>query len=210
MYKEGSTTMSYDRDYFRKMVDMIDGAAKPAVNGARTQLSESTRQIVESKKRRVVAEAKKLAKLIENSDLTEAELNELFGGLGALGKKAVQAIGGAARGVGQGIAGAVDHAGQAIGGAARGVGQAASQAGQTLGKAGQKVAQTYQAGEKQAADAKTLKANIAAATNAMNTIATIQATLAKLPTAAAVVTKGDNATIGEIKAALQAVSTPPA
>lgn len=62
-----------------------------------------------------------------------AQINELFGGLGQLGKKAGQAIGGA-----------VKSAGQAIGGAAQKVNQA-------VGQAATNVKQTYYAGEKNAA-----------------------------------------------------------
>lgn len=62
-----------------------------------------------------------------------AQINELFGGLGQLGKKAVQ-------GIGSGI----KSAGQAIGGAAQKVNQA-------VGQAATNVKQTYYAGEKNSA-----------------------------------------------------------
>ena len=79
-----------------------------------------------------------------------AKLNELFGGLGALGRAAGSAIGKGVSAVGKGIGNAAVSAGQAVGGAvqrgAQAVGNAATGAAQAVGQAGQRVGQAVQQG----------------------------------------------------------------
>lgn len=73
-----------------------------------------------------------------------AQINELFGGLGQLGKKAVQGIGGGIKSAGQAIGGVAKNAMHAVG-------QAGKEVGQAVGQAATNVKQTYYAGEKNAA-----------------------------------------------------------
>ena len=79
-----------------------------------------------------------------------AKLNELFGGLGALGRAAGSAIGKGVSAVGKGIGNAATSAGQAVGGAvqrgAQAVGNAATSAAQAVGQASQRVGQAVQQG----------------------------------------------------------------
>lgn len=105
--------MHNDREYLRNLVDIIDGNASGKRN-----ITESKQSLLESKRSQALSEARNLAKLIESSDLTEEQLNELLAGLGALGRAAGNAIGGAAKKVGQ-----------AVGAGAQKVGQAAQRAG---------------------------------------------------------------------------------
>ena len=80
-----------------------------------------------------------------------AQLNELWGGLGALGKAAGKGIAGAAKGVGQAVGGAVKGAGQAIGNAAKGaynaVGNAANNVKTGVQNAAANIKKTYNQGE---------------------------------------------------------------
>lgn len=230
--------MNNDREYLRNLVNIIDGN-----NAPKKAITESKQSLLESKRSQALNEARNLAMLIENSELTEEQLNELLAGLGALGRAAGQAVSGAAKKFGKSVSGAAQRAGgaamsglektagamqaggeraaQAIGNVAlrgadaatntiqKGV-NAASAAAQKAGQAGQAAAQkvsgvaqqagqavksTYQAGEEKAA----IK-------NALQTVTGIQSTLSSMPALKALASKGDNVTLGQIKAELQKLS----
>ena len=82
---------------------------------------------------------------------TMAQLNEFWGGLGALGKAAGQGISNAGKAVGNAVGGAVKGAGQAISGAAKGaynaVGNAANNVKTGVQNAAANIKKTYNQGE---------------------------------------------------------------
>jgi hypothetical protein len=121
-----------DRDYLRKLVGIVDANSSPA---APRNITESKQARSGTNRSRTLAESKKLTQLIENSELTEEQLNELLAGLGALARKAGGAIGGAASRAGQAASSAASGAAQRVGGAARAAGDAATGAAQRLGGA---------------------------------------------------------------------------
>jgi hypothetical protein len=121
-----------DRDYLRKLVGIVDANSSPA---APRNITESKQARSGTNRSRTLAESKKLTQLIENSELTEEQLNELLAGLGALARKAGGAIGGAASRAGQAASSAATGAAQRVGGAARAAGDAATGAAQRLGGA---------------------------------------------------------------------------
>ena len=128
-----------DRDYLRKLVEIVD--ANSSLSSPRN-ITESKQSLLESKKSRALNEARNLAQLIESSELTEEQLNELLAGLGALGRAAGRAVGGAAQKVGQ-----------AVGSGAKAAGAAAQRAGgAAMDKLGD-VAGKMQAGGERAAQA---------------------------------------------------------
>lgn len=145
--------MNNDREYLRNLVDIIDGNASGKRN-----ITESKQSLLESKRSQALNEARNLAKLIESSDLTEEQLNELLAGLGALGRAAGNAIGGAAKKVGQ-----------AVGAGAQKVGQAAQRAGGAAMSGIEKASGAAQAGVEKVGGALG-NAALKAADTASNTI----------------------------------------
>ena len=121
-----------DRDYLRKLVGIVDANSSPA---SPRNITESKQARSGTNRSRTLAESKKLTQLIENSELTEEQLNELLAGLGALARKAGGAIGGAASRAGQAASSAATGAAQRVGGAARAAGDAATGAAQRVGGA---------------------------------------------------------------------------
>jgi hypothetical protein len=215
-----------DRDYLRKLVGIVDANSSPA---SPRNITESKQSRSGTNRTRTLAESKKLTQLIENSELTEEQLNELLAGLGALARKAGGAIGGAASRAGQAASSAATGAAQRVGGAARAAGDAATGAAQRVGgavgaaaqRAGDAAtgaAQRVGGAARAAGDAATGAVKSAAGAvkdvyqageqkaaynDALKTVSGIQDTLASMPALAALAKRGDNITIGQIKSALQ-------
>ena len=171
---------------------------------------ETMEDVAPDVKTQALLESRKITQLIESGELSEAELDELFGGLSALGGAASRAVGGAAARAGQAASGmakqgaqavgaGLNKAGQAVSGAAKQAGQAVSgaaqQAGQAVGNAAQGIANTYQAGEQRATATKTLA-----------TLQSVQQTLTKLPFDPKFIQNIDKMPFGRIKGLLTSMS----
>jgi hypothetical protein len=218
-----------DRDYLRKLVGIVDANSSPA---APRNITESKQARSGTNRSRTLAESKKLTQLIENSELTEEQLNELLAGLGALARKAGGAISGAASKAGQAASsaasgaaqrvsgaasdaaqkatGAAQRFGGAVSGAVQRAGDAASGAAQRVSGAASDAAQKATGAVKSAAgavkDVYQSGEQQAAYKDALQTVSGIQDTLASMPALAALAKRGDNITLGQIKSALQKLS----
>jgi hypothetical protein len=130
-------------EQLRKYVNLIDNGPQKR----KRSINESAGARIKYKRVQTLTEAQRLVQLIENSELTEEQLDELVGGLGALAGAVGRKVAGAAGAVGRGVQGAAGVLG-------RGVQGAAGAAGQAVKAVSAKVGQTYAAGEQAAAQRK--------------------------------------------------------
>ena len=128
-------------EQLRKYVNLIDNGPKKR----KKSINESAGARIKYKRVQALTEAQRLVQLIENSEFTEEQLNELFGGVSALANAAGRAISGGATAAGQGL----QKAGSTL---ATGAQRTADAAGRAVTQMGQKVGDIYQQGEKAAAD----------------------------------------------------------